>query len=75
VFLVCRSLAFNMNMRYMYVVFVGFDRLVGFFFHCASSRKQQSVDRHVAPREHITNFKVFDLTQSGLESTIHHTPP
>ena len=52
-------------------------------FSSASSLKQQSADRHVAPLGHIilipsgeatnTNFIVFALTRSGLEPTIYHT--
>jgi hypothetical protein len=57
-------------------------------FYSASSLKQQSANRHVAPLRHIilnpsqpvfaveatnTNFIAFGLTQSGLETTIYRT--
>ena len=53
-------------------------------FYSASSLKQQSAGRHVAPFGHIiqipsqpeatnTNFIVFGLTRPGLEPTIDHT--
>jgi hypothetical protein len=53
-------------------------------FYSASSLKQQSMGRHVAPLGHIipilsqpvsplTNFKVFGLTWPGLEPIIYRT--
>ena len=50
-------------------------------FYSASSLKQQSMDRHVAPLWHIilipsqpnTNFIIFGLTRPVLEPTIYRT--